>query len=216
MLRIWLKRVICSTVFYRAPLIVVASTGRAGSTMLTTSIIEILCDKVSLTGTRLEKLLLRRMLYTFRSRIEGSDKLLRGVLKTHDLPNFDLTKYKTIYTYGDPFVSALSVDAQIQKHGINWFYRHQKNLHGMGSIDDLLITDVLGYEQQICAWSRFIEHENVFVVNYDDLWARQESLKEFLQLDLQLPSQKPRETRVQIEVPSIFKHLYAVAKRVMK
>ena len=177
--------------------VVIASTGRAGSTLL--------FDAVASSAAADRFAFLPKALRGFLQRI-ASDTLVRisdieshnaPFLKTHDLfrPEFaDSAKY--IFVFGEPLEAAKSVAQMGEKHGSAWIEEHIYHLAGQGTPYEVLDKDVLNYEAQLKSWGNA---EGVFVVHYDDLWGKREDLSQFLGFDLALPA---RRERTQKQLPS--------------
>ena len=115
-----LKYVLISIVFGKYIPVVVASTGRAGSTMLVNSIAASFVQaRYSLLSPYLIKML-TKISSSYFDRLEDIGLLRRApVIKTHDLYRSDLKKdLKYIYVYGDPLDSAVSALQQGKLRGL--------------------------------------------------------------------------------------------------
>lgn len=170
--------------------VVIASTGRSGSTMLTNSIATSLVEsKYSLLPSFL-KSLITSLSKTYFDRLEDATWLnITPVIKTHDLFRSDLNfKYKYIFVFGDPLESALSAKRQGELHGSVWLDEHIFHLCGKGSTEKVLVNDVLNYEGQLCSWAK----SSAFFVHYSEIWERRDELSEYLGFKLILPSQRAR------------------------
>ncbi len=173
--------------------IVVASTGRAGSTMLFDAIADGWCNhRLGRLGGLFETVC-NRLAKGFVERIDSMEYAPYVVCKTHDSidENPDL-RVKYVFVYGDPLESAMSVEQMIRKGGTEWFAKHQYHLRANGSIEDLFRKDVLNYAGQMAAWKKVKDFDNVFCVSFSDLWARENDLSDFLGFEIELPTKRER------------------------
>lgn len=163
--------------------IVVASTGRNGSTLLFKSLVN------SRATNRLERFIFAQS----RWRLGTSQELrFNGIYKTHDLPTI-VKGVKYIFIYGDPLDSALSVFHRTLKDGNSWLKLHCSNLGYSGEVDLSLIfeEDMLNYEKQMSTWTS-LSNPNCFTLDIMDLWDDRKSLELFLQVTLNLPPKRAR------------------------
>lgn len=174
--------------------IVVASTGRAGSTMLADAICEsILSVKLGRqkSGGLVDKIL-KSAFFSYVPRLESVKKSNSIVLKTHDIWNDTFSDDALfIFIHGDPLDSVLSVVQMTERYGMDWFNRHQYHLRASGNFQDLYTEDVLNYRGQLQSWLT-TKNSNVFVVAYEDLWMKKEDIANFVGFELYLPIQKDR------------------------
>ena len=207
-----IRRAVLPLVFNGVPRIIIASTGRAGSTMLFEATAQGLiwsrfgCKPDTVLGKALT-----RSSSGYVARLSSIDRQTYAVYKTHDtfnlLPRGD---YKVIFVYGDPLESAMSVDRIVREKGESWFVQHQYHLHGAGELRDLFNKDVLNYAGHLKDWLGQYR-EGVLCVDYDDLWISQAEISSFLGFQLQLPLRRPRRT---IESNAIIDHeLFADLRR---
>lgn len=176
--------------------VVVASTGRAGSTMLFNSLVEgAAASHGNWLGSRFTKLLSRCMAMGIW-RLEGEALPRDCVIKTHDVPpiNFGPQETKFIFVYGDPLESAISVKKMADKNGLSWFYEHVYHLCGHGDMKDLFNTDCLNYKNQMESWLKCNFGENLIIVRYEDLWGKKESIEAHVGFEIELPHRKARES----------------------
>lgn len=170
--------------------IVIASTGRAGSTMLTSSIaLSLIQYRYPFLPSAYKKWL-AKFAQAYFDRLEDINAFNRSpVIKTHDLFRSDLKcALKYIFVYGDPFDSAASALVQGEIRGSTWLDEHIFHLCGHGSPDQILEKDVLNYEAQILAW----EKSPAFFIHYSDFWSRQDELSRYLGFSLMLPPWRAR------------------------
>ncbi len=81
-----------------------------------------------------------------------------------------------------------------------WIENHIYNLAGQGSPFEIFEKDVLNYEAQLAAWG---DVEHIFVVHYEDLWARRHEISKFLGFEVLLP---PRRGRSSKALPNRYNH----------
>jgi hypothetical protein len=203
----------CTLAFTGHPKIVVASTGRAGSTMLHAAIADSLI-KHRFPNTHNSEFgrKLRKWSCGFVQSLDEVPNSHYVVAKTHDayrpLPNIDC---KYVFIYGDPLEAALSVQLVVEKYGQAWFDQHQANLGGVGSYSNLYKMDVLNYQSQLESW--LTSHaSNLICIDYEDVFAEQESLSEFLDFNVFLPprlprTQKPRDVDIDLDLFSRLREL---------
>ena len=177
--------------------IVVASTGRAGSTMLFSAIAR---SWVNARRTSFSSLIPDRWIVA--SVIHAAwrldrDRIRKGNLyKTHDLPSEQLTRrdVRTVFVFGDPIDSINSVCKMTETHGALWFDEHLWHLRSRGRFEDLFKEDVLGYANQLDSWASF-ECAGVLALKYDGLWQAEEAISEHLGFKVRLPPYRGRSTR---------------------
>lgn len=190
------RKTLVAMLLRRYPKVVIASTGRAGSTML--------CDVIrdSMTVRRnnghhdgaLAKML-RRWSYRFIARLEKLPEEVGYIYKTHDIlevPPAEKVKY--VFIYGDPLESALSVEQVVEREGPEWFKSHQYHLRGSGEYGELFTKDVLNYRGQLESWLTQ-KREDVICIDFEDLWNEQNRLSRFLGINLSLPEKQLRKTK---------------------
>ena len=174
--------------------IVVASSGRAGSTMLYDAIIQSWVASRSYLLNSYAKNILSRSIRDEAWRLENK-KFINGIVyKTHDLCPENVNKLrnvKILYVYGDPLESALSVDKMIKKEGAVWLDQHLYHLKGKGTQNDLFKKDILNYKKQVTTWKN-LKSNNVFTIRYDDIWNQVEEIGRFLGFKLNIPDRRER------------------------
>lgn len=173
--------------------IVIASTGRTGSTMLTKAIAGSLINSRYWYLPKKFRKVLSRLSISFVDRFSCIHEECAPVVKTHDIfrgnVNPDL---RLIFVFGDPVDSAKSVVRVSEQKGVEWIAQHIYHLSGEGDPGDIFQKDVLNYSGQIDAWSKAA---GAFIVHYDDLWDEREALSRFLGFNLVLPVRKNRSVR---------------------
>ena len=153
--------------------IVVASNGRAASTLLYKAIragyiqARFNIDQTSLLGK-----FLFRLSGSYVDRMHDIEFSRAAVFKTHCLWNSSFGQQaKFVFVHSDPLESALSVDLITKKCGENWYKEHQYHLEATGRYEDIFDKDVLNYENQIISWGR-ADDERILCVAFEELWIR--------------------------------------------
>jgi hypothetical protein len=207
-----LRRFLSKILFRGLKPIVVAGTGRCGSTLLFQAISEgLVLHRFHLgTGSWLG----RTVIGLSREHAERLSNVVSGfpVYKTHDL--FD-SKYancaKYIFIHGDPLESAQSVELMVIKHGMIWFDEHLYNLSSQGNIGDLFEKDILGYENQMSSW--LAGDRAVFSLKFEEIWERNDELSDYLGFEVNFPVRRSRVPKEGAEGYNIelFRRLRALA-----
>jgi len=212
------KHAIFNTLLGSEDKIVIASTGRAGSTMLFDAVVS---SYISRRFHQDANGRLGRFLCPFVSRfVDRLDTLATEpcvIAKTHDLPGaMNDHGVKCIFVYGDPLESALSVWKMVEKHGEDWFALHQFHLCASGPLDQIFQADVLNYDQQMRQWLGTVR-ANVLCIDYEDLWKSEQLISQFLGVNVSLPARQSRVAKG-VEAPvneALFEQLRAL-KRELK
>jgi hypothetical protein len=191
-----LERVAARLLFGWSQPIVVASTGRAASTLLFRSIVDgVIAQRFGGAWKRLPSLVssyIHNRAGSFLARLDDIEQNPHRVLKTHDL--YDARhagKAKFIFVYGDPLESARSVAKMVDEHGRIWLEEHLFHLSAKGDYEDLFRCDLLNFGEQMRAWSR-ADPNDVFIVSFDELWDAIPAISAFVGFDINLPVRKPR------------------------
>lgn len=191
-----IQHLIVFFVFFKSPKIVVASSGRAGSTMLYDALTDSLL--LSRFGVSQKYRVGRALKRYVAGHVYSLDKLNDSpfvICKTHDLQmNAPKGRYKYIFIYGDPLESALSVEKMVNKAGKLWFYEHQKHLRASGSYADLYDHDVLNYRNQLTGWLNS-SRDDLLCMDYEDLWEKRNELSRFVGFEVDLPVRKQRDIK---------------------
>ena len=170
------------------PRIVIASTGRVGSTILTHTIMTAYINDKFSNWPQLLRSAFGRIAISFCVSLDDLPHYLPfPIIKTHDLYRVDKNSgsgIKYIFVYGDPFESAVSVYCQGLKLGEEWVTRHICHLKGDGGAKDLFMNDVLNYEHQIKSW---FYNSPALILRYPDFWQQQSEISQFLGLSVRLP-----------------------------
>ncbi len=189
-IRSLIRRLSVLIIFGNYTPIVIASTGRAGSTMLANSIALSLVQARYSILPSFGKKWLAKLAQAYFDRLEDLDDFNRSpVVKTHDLFRKDhKCALKFIFVYGDPLESASSAFLQGELRGSAWLDEHIFHLCGTGSPDQIFEKDVLNYESQVLSW----EKSPAFIIHYSKIWSRQDELSKYLGFSLILPPWRAR------------------------
>lgn len=174
--------------------IVVASFGRAGSTLVHKALIEGMAQ--ARFGARQDPVFRSRL---SRGAFDGPRvKLKPGfVYKTHEYPgNLQRSsKTRAVFLFGSPLEAALSVRNQFDTEGENWVRAHFRNLGRPYRYEDLLQEDVLGFRDQCLAWMTFTDMP-VLCLRYEAIWENAERLSEFCGFPVPLPERRARSQKL--------------------
>lgn len=188
--------------------IVIASNGRAGSTVFFDTVVAgIINDRQLETRFLTQKIYKYLCLSKFVDRVDDDAIKRFLVIKTHDIPRAEnlralKEKCKIIYLHSDPLVSAVSVVRQYNVKGMPWIDKHLYHLNtdrNLYCVDDILQYDVLNYRKQIDAWANY-DGNNLMTIAYEDIWEKIDQVSEFLDVDLTLPKQVSRTSLLGLNV----------------
>ena len=195
--------------------IIIASSGRSGSTMLYYSLADsLILKKLHLNSNNIVAHYIKRLCTGFVKRIKTLPNEPYLVCKTHDIyDNPPKSNYKYIFIYGDPLDSAMSVEKEVNKKGLGWFLKHQKYLRAFGNYDDLYRKDIHNYKGQIENWLNQ-RKKNIFCVDYDDLWSEVDLLSKFVGFEVRLPPRRPRQDKIPIDIDEINENLFDQLKSI--
>lgn len=173
--------------------ILIASMGRAGSTVLFRAVKRgaannIFSERISLLGEKLIADACWDLNKLFCSK--------NMVIKTHGLPTSNLLKYKpkVIFIYGSASDSIISILANKMKLGDNWYNDHLSHLGCKDTGLDITSNDALGFQNQIESWRNFIGVERL-LVHYDELWHKEQLISDFCGFQIKLPERKERNSK---------------------
>lgn len=115
------------------------------------------------------------------------------VYKTHDYPEALKTgnRARAIFMFGSAIEAAISVYSQKATRGEEWVKLHFEHLRRSYRYDDLLKEDVLGFRDQCVRWMGYV-NVPVLCVRYEGLWDNVDTLSEFCGFKVQLPLRRPR------------------------
>lgn len=175
------------------PALVVASFGRAGSTVVWDAL------RMAMARARLGPLastnpeVCSGLAFNFPQ----GDALRPGIVyKTHDYPDMMVAsrRVRAVFLFGSAVEAALSVHEQKALRGEGWVRQHFHHLHRPYRYDALLDADVLGMRDQCVAWMGYTASP-VLCLRFEALWDNVDRLSEFCGLEVRLPARKPRKTK---------------------
>ena len=189
-----LKELARNILFYDINPIVVASTGRAGSTVINAALREGFAAHYCKRYPFVPEDVIYKLCYGLIDRLWDMKYVQnRPILKTHDLFSLDVNYKATfIFIYGDPLDSALSVVRQGQKYGQGWIDQHLYHLRCSNQPFEIFKNDILNFEKQIKSW----DQPHVLKIYYKDIWNRKSEIEDFVGFALKLPPYREREVKV--------------------
>ena len=187
------KKLCCYLLFANCKPIIIASTGRAGSQMLTESI------SLSLTKSRYSCLPVKVQIFISKLAIQYCNKIdsdMRKyrcpVIKTHDLYSDQFNSdYRFIFLFTDRLTSSISVAYQGKKHGLIWIEKHIYHLQGKGNPHDLFKKDILNHEEQIKSWRK----SPGLKLDYSVIWDEVDQISNYLGFTIDLPPKIKRRSQ---------------------
>lgn len=189
----WTKNAMAALLFVGVKPIIVASSGRCGSTLLFKAIADSLIrDRFGVNPHSWVGKRLASVASTFSARFEDVKNSRIPVHKTHALYSEAAPdEARLLFVYGNPLDGALSAQAKMKREGRVWFEQHQFNLEAAGSPDDLLQEDVLNFEGQINAWMK-PGRSSILSIRYERIWEDLDEVRRFLSLNVELPPRRDR------------------------
>lgn len=183
------RRLVRHSLPSRLPAVVVASMGRAGSTLVFEAI------RHALARRRFGPMADGLSPFTYDSLWSLSGAAVRPgiVYKTHDYPHSLQcdSDVKGVFLFGRPSDAVISVFQCQQRYGDAWVRAHFQHLQSDRTLESLLSEDGLGIEAQIDAW-RTTGAMPVLGLRYETLWDHADDLSAFLDLDVRLPEKRAR------------------------
>lgn len=172
---------------------VVASMGRAGSTLVFEALVKGLAmQRFGPLGNRYG---VRRIVQSWAFDL-GKTNLIGGVVyKTHDFPSTTLAAAdpKIVYVFGMASTAAVSVFSCLERYGPSWTDRHLAHLRANGPLEQIWTSDILRIEDQIEAWTN-LQNMDVMAVRYESLWDHEKTISDFVEFSISLPARRERLT----------------------
>lgn len=194
----FIKRQIRKILLSKKAKIVIASTGRAGSTMLFHAVSRAYVNHLfKLPKSKLIRQKAGAAISGFCERFSCIENFGGGVIKTHALwqPN-TIKNIKFIFVHGDPLESAISVAKMAEKEGYWWFNKHLHHLESPGGLlDEVYSKDVLNYETHIRSWSKTGD-DRVLCIAYEDLWLKSTEISKHVGFEVDLPEYSERASKL--------------------
>ena len=194
--------------------IIVASTGRSGSTLLYDAIVNSYLRKNRFTKSlHLGNYYIKKILSGYIADASEISRLSPLIAKTHSFYSMGCEcNNRIVFIFGNALESAISVSYMCKINGNSWGQQHLKHLSSEKNLDDLFMKDILNYEAILKSW---MSVPGVFLIHYDDLWRFSAQLSKFIGFKVDLPVRKSRADK---EFPAIlnkdlFERLQAVEDR---
>ncbi len=173
--------------------VIVASMGRAGSTLIYDALNKGMGMARFGEETYRNGRFVRDVAWTL-----SKARFRNGVVyKTHDFPH-DLTaaqNVRVVFTFGIPSDAARSVLGCNTKYGRAWIEEHFEHLRANGTFDQICDRDVLRFGDQLDSWTA-LKSIPVLGLKYESLWqsGAQQALSRFVGFPVTLPERKNRES----------------------
>jgi hypothetical protein len=171
--------------------IVVASSGRAGSSLLAGAIVD---------GVAAHRRTKKRRVYSEAAFEPTGVKFRSGIVyKTHALPKeFPIDRpIKFVFVFGRPSDTVVSLLAARIRQGRQWMEDHFRHMRGRGHPDDLVEKDVFGIGHQIEQWSN-AEQFDVLCIKYEGLWRHAGEIASFLHVPFEMPPFRARSSPTEV------------------
>lgn len=169
--------------------IVLASTGRAGSTLLFEAIVRSISQTYH-AGLRWP---IHRICQDSAWNLSALAPVPGVVYKTHDLPwaAHEPKNTRVIFVFGSAIETVRSVQQAWEDLAYAFVESHFNHMKATGPVEALADRDVLGLETKIDAW---LSHDSVptLCIKYESLWEKESTISDFLNLDISLPEQRQR------------------------
>lgn len=150
------------------PSLIVASTGRSGSTLVYDALVDGLAKARFGLLWRMGRKITRGTAWNL-----GETRLNPGVVyKTHALAE-DLpanASVRIVFVYSRPSEVVLSTISCRDRYGQSWLDDHLRHMGVTAPFERLPYEDILRLEEQIDGWTSVKDHE-LLAVQYDELWA---------------------------------------------
>lgn len=197
--------------------VLVASIGRAGSTMLFNYL-----AKASAQHVGVDNLYAQKSMKCQAWNLQKDQKFINGcIYKTHDLPS-DLIKFKKIkiiYLHDMPSNIISSILNITKKEGKGWLEDHLKHL-GCDSKDSsyFLEKEIFNIENHLRSWNEY-DGKNIIFVDYNDIWKDREKIEKFVGFKIELPAKRQRESasevpeQIRIDIAKMYNSLDKLYER---
>ncbi len=169
--------------------IVVASFGRAGSTL----VYKALNEGMARARFGTDAYVARKVVRDYAFDLTTCPMRPGVVYKSHDYPE-NLAQsdgVRAVFLFGSTVDAALSAYTQKDQLGEAWIRQHFQHLRRPYRYDELLVEDVLGFRDQCLSWMGF-EGCPVLCMRYEGLWDNANLLSEFTGLDIRMPKRRAR------------------------
>lgn len=166
------------------PPIIIASVGRAGSTVLYDSVIAAVASQRFAARNIVTQIMVSDTLWHKKTNLSSGI-----VYKTHGRePECYIDKAKIIYIHDKPSDVIKSLQLQHEKLGQTWITQHQLHL-GVEPFEFgcALQSDRFYLLDHVKSWSKWKKHENLLFISRYDIWHNKQLIENFLGLPVTLP-----------------------------
>ena len=203
--------------------LIIASTGRSGSTYLYNNISYNFCKQYSFLPLKfnnphfeefsrgevnffdqsklnfVEKRIFSLSMQWSHHVNNSNIKKMKPIIKTHDFYKIDDKKIKYIFIFRNPLSILTSIMYKVDNNENNFITRHLNHLSSNNTIDHILNEDVLNYK---LVSESFIKHRktgNILFLNFSDLSKSSKVLSEYIGLNINLPKLEDKELHPRIK-----------------
>lgn len=198
--------------------IIIASTGRSGSTFLWNNLSYFFIKEYSRFSFNIESTNLKRVAYGsnkvkkielnlnfFQKRlvrtVKGWDSDINNsnifkkkiIIKTHDIFNIDNPEIKYIFIFRDPLAILTSMLYKIDNNESSFISNHLKHLRSKYTINQILEKDILNYKSMSKSFIENKTKHNILFINFNSLKKSEEVLNEYLGFEISLPELNDKE-----------------------
>ncbi|MEK9774355.1 MAG: sulfotransferase domain-containing protein [Candidatus Woesearchaeota archaeon] len=198
---------------YQYDHLVILSTGRSGSTLLTDSLRDSFLQKylflpisfkktfnLQNTDNHFLKDQLRKMVYGYVKKIEEINLFTPPIIKSHDYCNFKKNKnIKIVFIFRNPLNILSSILFKIDNNEDVFLREHLSNLDGKFSIEEILNQDVLNYVGVSNSFIESSKKDEILFFDFEDLNSHFFHLSKELNLDIQIPTLSDRKLHPKIK-----------------
>ena len=177
--------------------VIVASMGRAGSTLLFRAVTDAMTRRRFGWTSRLGRALCAGVAFDL-----AGTRLRPGVVyKTHGYPDeiAAVRGLSVVYVFSRASAIATSVVSCEPRYGRAWVDLHLQHVRADGPFEDITRRDVLRLEDQYTAWLQTSHSFPVLALRYENLWENVDALSDFLKLKVALPPRRDRLSGGQVD-----------------
>ena len=100
--------------------------------------------------------------------------------------------------------------------GDNWVKEHMYNLKSKSELEDLNTSDSLNFKKQIETWYKFSKFENIYMVDFENLWSNKVLIENFISLKFDLSDRyKKINTRIFYN-NNVYNQLITIYRKISK
>lgn len=184
--------------------LVILSTGRSGSTLLTDLLIEAFLKKYFIIPSFLKrnsniKNQSKKMVYEFIKELKNINSKTAPIIKSHDSYLNESSKIKHIFIFRNPLNIISSILYKIDNNEDEFLKNHILNLNGSFSIEDILEKDVLNYIGISSSFLNSKRKDEILFFDFKDFNSNLDYLSKNLKLDIEIPNLDDRHLHPSIE-----------------